>query len=85
MAGSGSKAANNMPWVEKYRPTKIEDIVGNKEAVGRLEAIAQTGNMPNLIFTAGRCKLTLAFESTRFQSLIVKKDNSAFNLNPLCF
>ena len=40
-----------MPWVEKYRPTKIEDIVGNKDAVERLNAMAQTGNMPNLIFT----------------------------------
>lgn len=40
-----------LPWVEKYRPSKIEDIVGNKEAVERLSAMAQTGNMPNLIFT----------------------------------
>ena len=28
--------------------------------------------------------MTLAFESSRFQSLIGEKDNSAFNLNP-CF
>ena len=40
-----------MPWVEKYRPTKIGEIVGNKEAVERLGAMAATGNMPNLIFT----------------------------------
>ena len=40
-----------MPWVEKYRPTKIDEIVGNKEAVERLGAMAATGNMPNLIFT----------------------------------
>ena len=36
--------------MEKYRPTKIVDIVGNVEAVARLEVIAEHGNMPNLIF-----------------------------------
>ena len=48
-----AKVASNstLPWVEKYRPTKIEEIVGNKEAVERLGAMATTGNMPNLIFT----------------------------------
>ncbi|CAG9464400.1 unnamed protein product [Pedinophyceae sp. YPF-701] len=40
-----------MPWVEKYRPTLIEEIVGNTEAVSRLQEIASMGNMPNLIFS----------------------------------
>ena len=35
--------------VEKYRPTKIRDIVGNTEAVSRLQVIAEEGNMPNMI------------------------------------
>jgi replication factor C subunit 2/4 len=35
--------------VEKYRPTLIKDIVGNNEAVARLQVIAEEGNMPNLI------------------------------------
>ena len=30
----------------------------------------------------GAASLTPGLESTRFQSLIVKKDDSAFNLNP---
>jgi replication factor C subunit 2/4 len=38
-----------LPWVEKYRPILIADIVGNEEAVLRLQAIAHEGNMPNLI------------------------------------
>ena len=37
------------PWLEKYRPQTITDIVGNEETVGRLEVLAQQGNMPNLI------------------------------------
>jgi replication factor C subunit 2/4 len=35
--------------VEKYRPQKIKDIVGNTEAVSRLQVIAEEGNMPNMI------------------------------------
>jgi hypothetical protein len=41
----------DLPWVEKYRPHKIEDIVGNEDAVSRLQVIARDGNMPNLIFS----------------------------------
>ena len=29
------------PWIEKYRPQFLADVVGNVEAVSRLEAIAQ--------------------------------------------
>ncbi len=35
--------------MEKYRPQLIRDIVGNKEAVSRLQVVAEEGNMPNLI------------------------------------
>jgi len=38
-----------MPWVEKYRPEFLSDVVGNTEAVTRLSAIAQMGNVPNII------------------------------------
>ena len=37
------------PWVEKYRPRFLSDVVGNEETLVRLQAIAQDGNMPNLI------------------------------------
>ncbi|KAG2391855.1 hypothetical protein C9374_013340 [Naegleria lovaniensis] len=39
------------PWVEKYRPLELDDIVGNEEAVMRLRVIATEGNMPNLILS----------------------------------
>lgn len=35
--------------LEKYRPSKVDDIVGNVDVVGRLRVIAETGNMPNII------------------------------------
>ncbi|GHP01696.1 subunit of heteropentameric Replication factor C (RF-C) [Pycnococcus provasolii] len=43
-------AEATLPWLEKYRPTLIDDIVGNEEAVARLHAMAAEGSMPNLIF-----------------------------------
>ena len=39
------------PWVEKYRPELLKDIVGNTEAVSRLMAIASVGNLPNIILS----------------------------------
>ena len=44
-----STAPLNTPWIEKYRPTKLNEIVGNKRIISNLESISQSGNLPNLI------------------------------------
>ena len=36
-------------WLEKYRPVTLDDVLGNEEAVLQLKAIAQEGNIPNMI------------------------------------
>jgi replication factor C subunit 2/4 len=43
--------AFEQPWLEKYRPRVMEDVVGNEDTVGRLQVLAQQGNMPNLILS----------------------------------
>ncbi|KAI5437674.1 hypothetical protein KIW84_023695 [Lathyrus oleraceus] len=51
-SSSSSNSANyDVPWVEKYRPSKVVDIVGNEDDVSRLQVIARDGNMPNLILS----------------------------------
>lgn len=40
-----------LPWVEKYRPKTLDDVVGNPECVERLKVIARDGNMPHMILS----------------------------------
>jgi replication factor C subunit 2/4 len=40
-----------LPWVEKYRPVYLDDVVGNTETIERLKIIAKDGNMPHLIIS----------------------------------
>jgi len=47
----GKKILMDMPWLEKYRPSLMKDIVGNEETISRLKVIAKHGNMPNLIIS----------------------------------
>ncbi|MDR3223213.1 MAG: replication factor C small subunit [Methanobrevibacter sp.] len=53
----------NGPWVEKYRPQSLDDIVGQKHVTDRLKKyIGSDDGMPNLMFTgpAGVGKTTVA-------------------------
>jgi DNA replication protein DnaC len=49
--GSARKPGGNykVPFVEKYRPRTLNDVVGNEETLIRLRAIAKDGNVPHLI------------------------------------
>lgn len=40
-----------LPWVEKYRPKYLKDVVGNKETINALIRIGKDGNLPNLILS----------------------------------
>jgi len=53
---------NNNLWVEKYRPSKLVDYVGNEHLKSKVENYLETGEIPHLLLygKAGTGKTTLA-------------------------
>ncbi|EPE02950.1 replication factor c subunit 4 [Ophiostoma piceae UAMH 11346] len=51
LASTASIPNYELPWVEKYRPVFLDDIVGNTETIERLKIIAKDGNMPHIIIS----------------------------------
>jgi len=54
-------------WVEKYRPKKLSEVIGQKVIVERLQAYARTRSMPHMLFAgpAGSGKTTCAIALAR--------------------
>ncbi|KAJ3895535.1 P-loop containing nucleoside triphosphate hydrolase protein [Lentinula edodes] len=50
-APNGSDVPYELPWVEKYRPQVLDDVVGNSETIERLKVIAREGNCPHIIIS----------------------------------
>lgn len=38
-------------WLEKYRPSVLEEVQGNPEAINHIKEFARKGNIPNVILT----------------------------------
>jgi DNA polymerase III delta prime subunit len=53
---------NNSLWVEKYRPNKLKDYVGNEHLKSKVEGYLESGDVPHLLLygKAGTGKTTLA-------------------------
>lgn len=51
-----------LPWTEKYRPGKLEEVIGQSLIVDRLRSFVKNNNFPNMIFagSAGVGKTTSA-------------------------
>jgi replication factor C small subunit len=60
--------ADILPWTEKYRPRKLDEVAGQAEVVRSLKAFVKAKNMPNMLFSGppgvGKttCCLALAHE-----------------------
>ena len=39
-----------IPWVEKYRPEKVDDLSHQEEIVKTLKTAIEQGNIPHLLF-----------------------------------
>ena len=54
-------------WIEKYRPVRLADIVGQDDIIERLQSYVRAGSLPHLLFTgsAGIGKTTAAVALAR--------------------
>lgn len=44
------EAVYKVPWIEKYRPKKLSQVIHQTEVVKMLENVLETGNLPHLLF-----------------------------------
>jgi len=40
-----------LPWVEKYRPATLSDVIGHEEITSRLKSYVEKRNLPNMLFS----------------------------------
>ena len=59
---TNNEKVDNSLWVEKFRPTVLEDYVGNEHLKSKVEGYLETGDIPHLLLygRAGTGKTTLA-------------------------
>ncbi len=59
--------SENRPWVEKYRPRRLDNVVNQKGIIKRLKQFIKDESMPHLIFAgpAGTGKTTSALAMVR--------------------
>ncbi len=64
-------------WIEKYRPSKIEDVVIPDEYVHQIKSFVKNKEIPNLLFFGqpGGGKTTVARILTSPEGVLLKKDN----------
>ncbi|EWM24137.1 replication factor c subunit 5, partial [Nannochloropsis gaditana] len=49
-AAAPDQAFNSMPWVEKYRPTSLQDLVAHEEIISILTRLIEKNQLPHLLF-----------------------------------
>lgn len=79
---SGQNRVSKLPWLERYRPTDFDEIIGNEEAVSRLSVFAVKGNVPNIILSGppGVGKTTTILALCR-KMLGAKRKDAVLELN----
>ncbi len=68
---------NKIPWIDKYRPRKLQDVVHQDEVIKMLEKTLETGDLPHLLFYGppgtGKTSTILAVARQLFGPRVVKE------------
>ncbi len=46
----GLKGTNSLPWVEKYRPNSLEELIAHEAIVEVLNRLIESNKLPHLLF-----------------------------------
>ncbi|XP_055387397.1 replication factor C subunit 5 isoform X2 [Condylostylus longicornis] len=74
-----------LPWVEKYRPQTLDDLVSHSEIVSTISKLVDGGNLPHLLFYGppgtGKTSTILAcvkrlYSPTQFKSMVLELNAS---------
>ncbi len=41
---------NNLPWIEKYRPTSLQELIAHEEIIQILNKLITSNKLPHLLF-----------------------------------
>ncbi|KAL5015973.1 hypothetical protein ScPMuIL_005562 [Solemya velum] len=44
------KISPNLPWVEKYRPSKLDELISHKDIIGTIQRFVKEDRLPHLLF-----------------------------------
>lgn len=78
-------ATTNLPWVEKYRPESLDDLISQKEIVSTIQKFIKEERLPHLLFYGppgvGKTSTILAvakqlFKPGHFQSQVLELNAS---------
>ncbi len=76
---SNNTLQNSMPWIEKYRPKKILDMVQSQELMELFSNNINTGNMTHYIFTDRLVRENFSY----FSRLVEKYSRNIFRKESL--
>ena len=46
----GRSAKDTLPWVEKYRPNSLEELIAHEEIIHILNKLIESNKLPHLLF-----------------------------------
>jgi len=79
------KTESNLPWVEKYRPKKLSDLISHEEIINTIDRFMKEDALPHLLFYGppgtGKTSTILAcarqlYKPSEFQAMVLELNAS---------